>query len=782
MRRDLIAAALVALMLAALVPAYDRVFSETSWRSPVLVAAVLALVLAVVVRHLRRGAVLAAIVSAVALASFLPWLVGLQSRPVMPSSEHLEAVRLMWSQTMFELAETPAPAPVSPGLVLILVVAFWTVTHVSHELAARWRRPGLALIALTVLWAAPLAVPMSAGRTWPETVPFLAAAVIVLLLTANSDGEAGAPTPRVSSAGLTVGAAVVVLATLAPAVLPGYGAPAWVGLGGGSDPRGYQPIVDVSDRLRLPTERDVLRVEASQRTYLRLAGLDSFDGFTWRLGPASDGSYRPDPSALYPARHVLPPEQPAASTEPVYVDVTVLALENIYVPVPYQPVEVLGPQRDDMVWSTEGGFLATWDTTDGDLGGEPRIGVREGFSYRVQAARPTPRLAELEVTQFDEETLARWTALPHDYPALEEAAEAIYDAAGATTAVERALALQDWFVGRDSEFTYDLDVPALRGDDALERFVLEDKVGYCEYFATAMAVMLRATGIPARVAVGFLPGRVTNPADPEAGRELTEYTVSTGDAHAWVEVLFPGHGWVTFEPTPRSDETQVVPTAEDMAPLENERERRSRELREQLEERESDSDAADGPDEPTGVEPPLPQEDLEAAAPGGGAASGWTTLWLVVGGLAAVAVVLGLWRRRRLADDPSLPAAARILRAQRRLLAAASRYGIGRRPPETIREVVARWRDEARVDDSADAFATAAQAAAFGGAVDDEVAADVHRTAAELEAMLRASVEPRDRLMAPVRLPVDAVTRRARGLGARAIARRREREDATTRT
>jgi hypothetical protein len=129
-----------------------------------------------------------------------------------------------------------------------------------------------------------------------------------------------------------------------------------------------------------------------------------------------------------------------------------------------------------------------------------------------------------------------------------------------------------------NRFTYSLDVPALRGDDALQRFVLEDRVGYCEYFATAMAVMLRASGIPARVAVGFLPGAVTLAADPEAGRDLTEFTVSTEDAHAWVEVLFPGYGWVTFEPTPRSDQTQLVPTAENLAPVENLREQRAREF------------------------------------------------------------------------------------------------------------------------------------------------------------------------------------------------------------
>jgi transglutaminase-like putative cysteine protease len=126
-------------------------------------------------------------------------------------------------------------------------------------------------------------------------------------------------------------------------------------------------------------------------------------------------------------------------------------------------------------------------------------------------------------------------------------ARAVYAEAGAEEMIDQVLALQDWFVGGEGGFTYDLDVPALRGEEALERFVLEDKVGYCEYFATAMAVMLRETGIPARVAVGFLPGEVTRPAS--ADNELTEFTVSTSDAHAWVEVYLDDEGWVRVDPT-----------------------------------------------------------------------------------------------------------------------------------------------------------------------------------------------------------------------------------------
>jgi len=69
------------------------------------------------------------------------------------------------------------------------------------------------------------------------------------------------------------------------------------------------------------------------------------------------------------------------------------------------------------------------------------------------------------------------------------------------------------------------------------------KAGYCVQFSAAMAVLLRELGIPSRVAVGYTPGNL-DPKDP------TMYRVTTSDAHAWTEVLFPAYGWIPFEPTP----------------------------------------------------------------------------------------------------------------------------------------------------------------------------------------------------------------------------------------
>jgi transglutaminase-like putative cysteine protease len=768
----------VALVTVSTVPAFGRVFADTGWRTPALLAAGVVLASTLLLRLARQGPLVTTTLSALAAVLTVPWLAGVLERPGLPIGERRIAIAEVWAQGLEELALTPAPAPSLTGLVLVVTAGF-AVVALAATVMSRQGRGELALLPIVLLWAVPLAIPAPAGRVWPTVVPFLLAVVVLLLVTAR-DPATGLD-GGVASVGLGLGAAATALAVLVPGVLPGYDAPAWVAIGGGGEPRGYQPIVDISERLRLPEERDVLRVAASQRSYLRLAGLDTFDGNTWRLGEAGQGSYRPDPEVLYPATGALPPEAPAARTERVFVDVEVLALDNIYVPTPYQPVEVLGPTRAEMVWSTDGGFLATWDTTDLSVGGSPRIGVREGVTYRVEAERPAPSFADLVAAEedglrLDDDALARWTQLPRSYAALGDQAEEIYAAAGAVTDVERALALQDWFTGPDGGFAYDLDVPALRGEDALQRFVLEDKVGYCEYFATAMAVMLRETGVPARVAVGFLPGEVTLPPDPDAGRELTEYTVSTSDAHAWVEVLFPEHGWVTFEPTPRDDDTQIVPRTNDLAPTENERERRQRELEERIAELEDDQPVPDTPDlsDPEAATPELP-EDSDASVGGGVDAGGGRgillALLVLVGG--AVAVTAGwlvLRQRRAGRTSASEDARGRVLAAQRRLLTRAQRYGVGRHRNETLPELVARWEREGRVDERAERIVPTVQAAAFGGEVGVVEAVEVDQLVGELEDLLQDSVSGRDRMLAPVRVPLD----RARAT-LRQVLRRRSR-------
>ncbi len=93
--------------------------------------------------------------------------------------------------------------------------------------------------------------------------------------------------------------------------------------------------------------------------------------------------------------------------------------------------------------------------------------------------------------------------------------------------------------------------------DVTDYFLFDAKEGYCEYFATAMTVLLRANNIPARMVTGYLPG--SRQAD---GRFLSRES----QAHAWVEVYFPQYGWITFDPTPRPDVAPIVRGSGNTAP------------------------------------------------------------------------------------------------------------------------------------------------------------------------------------------------------------------------
>jgi hypothetical protein len=106
------------------------------------------------------------------------------------------------------------------------------------------------------------------------------------------------------------------------------------------------------------------------------------------------------------------------------------------------------------------------------------------------------------------------------------------------TPYERARAIESYL--RDIPYSLDVPLPP-RDDDAIDYYLFDLKQGYCDYAASAMVVLSRAAGIPARLVTGYAGGS----SDPTRGRVV----VTEADAHSWAELYFPGSGWVEFEPT-----------------------------------------------------------------------------------------------------------------------------------------------------------------------------------------------------------------------------------------
>ncbi len=119
---------------------------------------------------------------------------------------------------------------------------------------------------------------------------------------------------------------------------------------------------------------------------------------------------------------------------------------------------------------------------------------------------------------------------------------------------DKAIALQRYL----SQLRYKADVSKFpEKADAVDHFLFVEKTGNCGYFASAMAVMLRAIGVPTRLIVGYLPGEW----DASAGQAI----VRSNEYHAWVDVYFPGYGWIEFDPTPSGQEDEL----EDILPSYN---------------------------------------------------------------------------------------------------------------------------------------------------------------------------------------------------------------------
>ncbi|MCC7107512.1 MAG: transglutaminase domain-containing protein, partial [Chloroflexi bacterium] len=177
---------------------------------------------------------------------------------------------------------------------------------------------------------------------------------------------------------------------------------------------------------------------------------------------------------------------------------------------------------------------APWDLVQGQFPAP----LKRGESYRVLSSIPRATPDELRLAlRSSAPWLAPYLALPAALPARVRTLAA-ETAGGASNDYDRAAALESYL--RDLTYSTHLPTPP-PGRDWVDYLLFDSRVGYCDYFATALAVMARSLGLPARVASGFAPGIL----------DQTEntYLVRESEAHSWTEIYFTGYGWITFEPS-----------------------------------------------------------------------------------------------------------------------------------------------------------------------------------------------------------------------------------------
>lgn len=168
--------------------------------------------------------------------------------------------------------------------------------------------------------------------------------------------------------------------------------------------------------------------------------------------------------------------------------------------------------------------------------------------------------------QTDKAFMEYYTRMPRDVKFQRITALAQKVAGNAKTPVDKVLAIRDYFLSKDEDgnplytYTDNPGVPDIPSASKLMYFLFDNHKGYCAYYAGATLFMLRALGIPSRITVGFL---TIDRSDKNKGW----YWYYADQAHAWVQVYFPGYGWLDFDTTVGNDEAQQSPSPDGTPPM-----------------------------------------------------------------------------------------------------------------------------------------------------------------------------------------------------------------------
>jgi transglutaminase-like putative cysteine protease len=711
----------LALVSSALLP-LGLVFEGDAWIRPVAGTALVSVGLTWGLRRLNSPTPLAVTVSVAAWGLFaaLMFAPATLRYGVVPTGETVLTARSLLTLAGDLFMTRTAPVTAEPPLVFLAVAGVWLVSFLTAQAILYRGRALRAIVAALVLFTFPLPLAATAGRATPAAVAFFAAAALCLRLTSRIGARRwGATVPATAggrAAGVSLAGAVVVAAVAIGAGVAFGGA-----LPGADDPPIYQlrgrggttvttnPMVAIRPSLTAQDRGPVLHVTSPRPVYLRTTALDRYDeSERWTRDRILSSSI---------ADGTLPREiEPAGPTESITVEVEVADLTGLLVPVPYPALSVSGDTADSFQYDSSVGTVTM-------AGGEE---LERGDAYTVTAALPpdADRLSSIEGYAPDSSLTDLPGNVPSDVVAL---ARQIVDDAGATTPFRQALAIQDEL----RTWTYSLEPEQGHGGDEMQTFI-DNRVGYCEQFAGTMAVMLRTLDIPARVAVGFGPGALT---DPETGR----WSVSNANAHAWVEVLFPGYGWMAFEPTPRTDGNVLVPSAATLAPPDTA-------ARDRIAAESGTGGADDAtvpeiePDQP--VPPPdAPDPPGQDDAHEGGGATGQRRPWgnpatvgiVVFGGAVGLAAGILLMRaRRRTPTD----ARARVLHARRRADQVGTVFGVHADANETDAEYLERVGARTDQREPARSLALESARARFARTVTEESAVRAETALADLLASL----------------------------------------------
>jgi transglutaminase-like putative cysteine protease len=472
------------------------------------------------------------------------WLV------VLPGPAAAAQLRALLARAAQQIRVGVSPVPESAELLCLVVVAVGLAAVAAHTLAVSAAAPASSGLVLLCVVTVPATAADRLLPWWSFTLSALGFALLLAvdsrhrqLVWGPSAGSGGYTGAAPAAVAVTAGAMVVALLVGATVTAVGTGRSTGTGTGQPGNGIGLNPFTSLRGQLSSGNVVALFRVrglgqQAYPRAYLRALTLSRFTTRVgWQRGPL-DGTV----PASEERTERLP--LPAGVSTPLSGFILRVQIEPInyvdnWLPAFGYPLALAGVSQD---WNYDPDAITVFSPHRQRAGPYSELGVLPASDPQLlRAAGPaggapfsTVDSRYLDTAGVDQRVGQLATEVT----------------AGTRTAFDATVALNRWFTQPSNGFRYDLHTAPGNSGDALVDFLVTGRRGYCEQFASAMAIMLRTLHVPARVAVGFTPGTVTD------GSRL----ITTDDAHAWVEAWFPGAGWLPFDPTPLSDGRTVMPS------------------------------------------------------------------------------------------------------------------------------------------------------------------------------------------------------------------------------
>ncbi|MGO4432255.1 DUF3488 and DUF4129 domain-containing transglutaminase family protein [Paenarthrobacter sp. RAF9] len=515
-----------------------------AWFMPLITTVVVVSLALAGLRALGARPILATLGSLASLAGVLSFIFCRQDSLAgfIPTPGTLTAVGRLIKRAGETVVSESAPVAPNAGIVFVMCACLGLLVILVDALAVPLAMPAASGIGLIAIMVVPATIkPQSVGMPG-----FLGAAVGYLLILGCShwfapDARFQTGTGRGSGQfrrSVVTGGLALALAMVVPLAIPGFETgtfPQGSRLSPWGTSNGLNPMITLGNSLRSPigSGRITYATSSGSALYLRSVTIDHFDGETW--APDDRAAQRRAGADRIETGYSVQGEVVNAVTS-----VNAGLFTSPYLPVPFAPASVNG-LNGNWTWDPQTLSIMSSETTTRAqryvvFSAAPKVTAKA-----LAQAAPTPKGISDDFLR-----------IPNGLPEIvRQTADAVTRPAANNYA--KALAIQKYL--RSGEFTYSLQAPVQNGYDGNGLSVLADflavKSGYCVHFASAMAVMARAEGIPSRIAVGYAPGRLTGESVALVGQgSFPEYEVDARDAHAWPELYFEGLGWVPFEPTP----------------------------------------------------------------------------------------------------------------------------------------------------------------------------------------------------------------------------------------